>query len=376
MDLSRARQPWLPQYMIGGAVLEYVRTQRLLGVHIARDLRWNHHVDVQRKKAAQTLGFAARNLRGCTQRVKRMAYLTLVSLYIISFPTTPTTYVFIQPDLVGPTVPSIPQAHPVADNMKSSQSNHETPETSMQAPENPEKFDFLDTAASDSVSSNMKKEALENVPLNLNPEVMPGSTSASLNTEASESIMQTLNHADSPHALDTEVTATFKIASDEETARKSNLNPEAQEFIPTVPRSSNQSTEQAQIQSWQPNIYYENQIFFAQYPLAQWYYPTMLMIPKNQYAPHWNNYAPTYTQNYGWKIQPYLNATPQMAPADCNNHNQENHPETGNFEVPEDKTPTMISAYGLPLASGNGSSQAPPCTKPNQKRSKRKHQKK
>ncbi|CAB3388827.1 Hypothetical predicted protein [Cloeon dipterum] len=78
MDLSRARQPWLPQYMIGGAVLEYVRTQRLLGVHIARDLRWNHHVDVQQKKAAQTLGFAARNLRGCTQRVKRMAYLTLV----------------------------------------------------------------------------------------------------------------------------------------------------------------------------------------------------------------------------------------------------------------------------------------------------------
>ncbi|CAB3379750.1 Hypothetical predicted protein [Cloeon dipterum] len=78
MDLSRARQPWLPQYMIGGAVLEYVSTQRLLGVHIARDLRWNHQVDVQRKKAAQTLGFAARNLRGCTQRVKRMAYLTLV----------------------------------------------------------------------------------------------------------------------------------------------------------------------------------------------------------------------------------------------------------------------------------------------------------
>ncbi|CAB3387969.1 Hypothetical predicted protein [Cloeon dipterum] len=78
MDLSRARQPWLPQYMIGGAVLEYVSTQRLLGVHIARDLHWNHQVDVQRKKAAQTLGFAARNLRGCTQRVKRMAYLTLV----------------------------------------------------------------------------------------------------------------------------------------------------------------------------------------------------------------------------------------------------------------------------------------------------------
>ncbi|CAB3387627.1 Hypothetical predicted protein [Cloeon dipterum] len=78
MDISRARQPWTPQYTIGGVSLDYVCTQRLLGVHISRDLRWNHHVDVQRKKAARTLGFTARNLRGCTQRVKRMAYLTLV----------------------------------------------------------------------------------------------------------------------------------------------------------------------------------------------------------------------------------------------------------------------------------------------------------
>ncbi|CAB3388747.1 Hypothetical predicted protein [Cloeon dipterum] len=78
MDISRARQPWTPQYTIDGNALDYVCTQRLLGVHNSRDLPWNHHVDVQRKKAARTLGFAARNLRGCTQRVKRMAYLTLV----------------------------------------------------------------------------------------------------------------------------------------------------------------------------------------------------------------------------------------------------------------------------------------------------------
>ncbi|CAB3384933.1 Hypothetical predicted protein [Cloeon dipterum] len=78
MDISRARQPWTPQYTIGGVALDYVCTQRLLGVHISRDLHWNHHVDVQRKKAARTLGFAARNLRGCTQRVKSMAYLTLM----------------------------------------------------------------------------------------------------------------------------------------------------------------------------------------------------------------------------------------------------------------------------------------------------------
>ncbi|CAB3375163.1 Hypothetical predicted protein [Cloeon dipterum] len=75
MDISHARQPWTPQYKISGVALDYVCTQRLFGVHISR---WNHHVDVQRKKAVRTLRFAARNLRGCTQRVKRMAYLTLV----------------------------------------------------------------------------------------------------------------------------------------------------------------------------------------------------------------------------------------------------------------------------------------------------------
>ncbi|CAB3379844.1 Hypothetical predicted protein [Cloeon dipterum] len=78
MDVTRARQPCMPRYTVGGTALQYVATQRLLGVHLSRDLRWNHHVDVQRRKAAQTLGFAARNLRGCTQRVKRIAYLSLV----------------------------------------------------------------------------------------------------------------------------------------------------------------------------------------------------------------------------------------------------------------------------------------------------------
>ncbi|CAB3388826.1 Hypothetical predicted protein, partial [Cloeon dipterum] len=50
MDISRARQPWTPQYTIGGVALDYVCTQRLLGVHISRDLRWNHHVDVQQSE--------------------------------------------------------------------------------------------------------------------------------------------------------------------------------------------------------------------------------------------------------------------------------------------------------------------------------------
>ncbi|CAB3384939.1 Hypothetical predicted protein [Cloeon dipterum] len=71
MDVTCARRPYTPHYTVGGAALEYVASQRLLGVHISRNLRWNHHVDVQRKSAA-------RNLHSCSNRVKRIAYLSLV----------------------------------------------------------------------------------------------------------------------------------------------------------------------------------------------------------------------------------------------------------------------------------------------------------
>jgi hypothetical protein len=78
MDITRARRPLFFEYSINGAVLEYVHRQRLLGVHLSSDLRWEVHTDTVRAKAAQTLSFAARNLQGCTPRVKRMAYQSLV----------------------------------------------------------------------------------------------------------------------------------------------------------------------------------------------------------------------------------------------------------------------------------------------------------
>jgi hypothetical protein len=76
--LDEKKEFLLPNYDIGGIKLGCVETERLLGVHISKDLRWNHHTEVARKKAAQILGFAQRNLKGCTPRVKRTAYLTMV----------------------------------------------------------------------------------------------------------------------------------------------------------------------------------------------------------------------------------------------------------------------------------------------------------
>ncbi|CAB3381625.1 Hypothetical predicted protein [Cloeon dipterum] len=78
MDITRARAPLYFEYTVNGAPIEYVNKQRLLGVQISSDLRWDVQTDAVRAKAARVLSFAARNLRGCTQRVKRVAYLSLI----------------------------------------------------------------------------------------------------------------------------------------------------------------------------------------------------------------------------------------------------------------------------------------------------------
>ncbi|CAB3374422.1 Hypothetical predicted protein [Cloeon dipterum] len=88
MDVTRAKNALHTPYTVGGSVLEYNDTERILGVHVSNDLRWNKHTDIARGKAAKVLSFAARNLYGCTPRVKRLAYLTMVKP--LMFYGTPT----------------------------------------------------------------------------------------------------------------------------------------------------------------------------------------------------------------------------------------------------------------------------------------------
>ncbi|MGL5405370.1 MAG: hypothetical protein ACRDCT_21800, partial [Shewanella sp.] len=78
MDITHSPTARHTDYQIGGQTLGYVATQRLLGVHFSKDLKWNHHTEIVHKKGAQILGFAQRNLKGCTPRVKRVAYQTMV----------------------------------------------------------------------------------------------------------------------------------------------------------------------------------------------------------------------------------------------------------------------------------------------------------
>jgi hypothetical protein len=79
MEITRAVKPATRAvYTVGGTVLSYSTTERILGVHVSSDLKWNAHTDIARGKAAKVLSFAARNLHGCTPRVKRLAYQAMV----------------------------------------------------------------------------------------------------------------------------------------------------------------------------------------------------------------------------------------------------------------------------------------------------------
>jgi ribonucleases P/MRP protein subunit RPP40 len=78
LDITRARTPLHAAYNVSGTVLVYNTTERILGVHVSSNLKWNAHTDIARAKAAKVLSFAARNLHGCSPRVKRLAYQAMV----------------------------------------------------------------------------------------------------------------------------------------------------------------------------------------------------------------------------------------------------------------------------------------------------------
>ena len=66
------------QYSLHGQVLEATDTAKNHGVSIARDLNWNDHISSITAKANRTLGFVKRNVRTNNEKVKELAYKTLV----------------------------------------------------------------------------------------------------------------------------------------------------------------------------------------------------------------------------------------------------------------------------------------------------------
>ncbi len=76
MSVSQSRTLLQGFYQLNNTILNCVDTCTYLGVHLSNNMGWSHHISSGVKKANSRLGFLRRNLRGCPQQLKRMAYVT------------------------------------------------------------------------------------------------------------------------------------------------------------------------------------------------------------------------------------------------------------------------------------------------------------
>ena len=65
-------------YIIHNHILEEVDSAKYLGVHIHKNLSWNHHINSITNKANSTRAFLQRNIYQCPRKTKELCYITLV----------------------------------------------------------------------------------------------------------------------------------------------------------------------------------------------------------------------------------------------------------------------------------------------------------
>ena len=78
MRISRSKTPFTQFYTLKGEFLHEVPYCKYLGINITSALDWSNHTAQVARKGHQTLGFIQRNLRGCPQKYKETAYISLV----------------------------------------------------------------------------------------------------------------------------------------------------------------------------------------------------------------------------------------------------------------------------------------------------------
>jgi hypothetical protein len=78
MDVTLSRFRRYGRYELNNVLISHTNNIKLLGINISYNLSWNLQTDYVRARSAKVLGFLCRSLRGCSSRVKRQAYLTLV----------------------------------------------------------------------------------------------------------------------------------------------------------------------------------------------------------------------------------------------------------------------------------------------------------
>jgi hypothetical protein len=65
-------------YSMGDHILQQVKDSAYLGVNISEDLKWEPHISKITAKAQRSLGFIRRNLKHCPEKLRELAYFTLV----------------------------------------------------------------------------------------------------------------------------------------------------------------------------------------------------------------------------------------------------------------------------------------------------------
>ncbi len=65
-------------YVFCGVILKSTEQARYLGVILSNNLSWEPHIPKLETRANQKLGFVKRNLRGCPNDLKRLAYISMV----------------------------------------------------------------------------------------------------------------------------------------------------------------------------------------------------------------------------------------------------------------------------------------------------------
>jgi len=78
MRVSRLRNPLLHDYSLSGQVLKLVTDAKYLGITLSDNLEWTKHIAITAGKANSRLSFLRRNLKGCPEKLKEMAYFALI----------------------------------------------------------------------------------------------------------------------------------------------------------------------------------------------------------------------------------------------------------------------------------------------------------
>jgi hypothetical protein len=78
LRFSLRRNNLIRDYHLGGEKLSTVNEYLYLGLTLASNLSWQSHITNTTKKANRILGLLRRNLRGCPQKLRQQAYISLV----------------------------------------------------------------------------------------------------------------------------------------------------------------------------------------------------------------------------------------------------------------------------------------------------------